>query len=126
VFSKRLQREDCNDGYGTMFILQQEILHGSPVKIIASNQRLPEVHAPIECGSKVKKTASSSYKAESRAVIDLQKRRDAGDSNADRSIRGSSGNLVAAAGKDKEDAAKRLRERIAGARSKKGAAKKKK
>lgn len=84
------------------------------------------MHAPIECGSKVKQTASSTYKNESKRVIDLQKRRDAGDSNAAKSIRASGGNLVSAVSKDKEDAAQRLRDRIAGARSKKGDSKKKK
>jgi hypothetical protein len=90
--------------------------------------RLPEVHAPIECGSKVKKQASSSYKAESKRVIDLQQRRAKGDVNAERVLRGT-GSAVGAASRDKDEAKERLRERIAGAsgaRGKKGEDKKKK
>lgn len=79
--------------------------------------RLPEIHAPDGCGNLASKSAKSNFRSESARVSGLQKRADGGNESAQRAIRKSGGNLVAAANRDNEEAAKRLKEKIASAKS---------
>lgn len=72
-----------------------------------NTHRMPEIHSPSGCGVAVKESAKASYRKESASVIDLSKRDNVGEL-----LKKGGGNLVRAAKIDKQEAGKRLKEKI--------------